>query len=366
MTTSATPAATACLRLQLARGVGDLVGRRLLDAAGSAEALWRMSPAEWRAIDGVGEKMVAALQEAAARDLAPLLARCAKAGIFLLGVDDDDYPPQLAACDDAPLLLFGRGNPAALTTPRMLAVVGARRASREGMAIARRWAEAWSRQGVTIVSGMAPGIDSGAHGGSLKGGAPGIAVLGYGLLTANEPQQRQIAALCDGGGCVVSEFLPTARAQAGFFPRRNRVIAGLAQATVVIEAALRSGSLITARRALGYGRELFAVPGGVLVDSHRGCHQLIQRGEALLTDSPQQVMEVLGWRQTAEEGARKAAPSDPVEAQICRLLASEPLHIDAIAESTGLTVTQLSPALLALEMRGVIERLPGNRYLLSP
>ncbi|MDX8414084.1 MAG: DNA-processing protein DprA [Mariprofundales bacterium] len=357
-------AAIACLRLQLARGVGGMIGRRLLDEAGSAEQLWRMAPHQWLAIEGVGNKIVAALHEAACCDIAPILDQCEQSSLFLLGLDDDLYPPSLASCDDAPLLLFGRGDPEALSHARMLAVVGARRASREGVVIVRRWAEAWSQQDIVIVSGMAPGIDSGAHGGSLKGGAPGVAVLGYGLLTASDAQQRQIAAICDHGGAVVSEFVPTARAQAGFFPRRNRVIAGLATATVVIEAALRSGSLITAHRALGYGRELFAVPGGVLVDSHRGCHQLIQRGEAVLTDSPQQVMETLGWQVTSTDTDKAASPANEVEAQICQLLASEILHIDAIAEASGLTVTHLSPALLALEMRGLIERLPGSRYAL--
>jgi len=310
--------------------------------------------------------MVTALTEAAQHDVASILHQCNNADIFLLAIDDDHYPPALASCDDAPLLLFGRGNPEALTQPRMLAVVGARRASSEGMVIVRRWAEAWSGQQVGIVSGMAPGIDSGAHGGSLKGETPGVAVLGYGLLTASDAQQRQITALCHHGGCVISEFLPSARAQAGFFPRRNRVIAGLAQATVVIEAALRSGSLITAHRALDYGRELFAVPGGVLVESHRGCHQLIQRGEAMLTDSPQQVMEALGWKpMLPQTSTTHTTAANATEAKICQLLATETLHIDAIVEASSLTVTHLSPALLSLEMRGVIERLPGSRYALT-
>jgi len=357
-------AAIACLRLQLARGVGGIIGRRLLDEAGSAERLWQMTHGQWLAIEGVGNKLAAALAEAARRDLAPMLDQCKQSSIFLLGIDDDRYPPALASCEDAPLLLFGWGDAEALSHARMLAVVGARRASREGVVIVRRWAEAWSQQQIVIVSGMAPGIDSGAHGGAIKGGTPSVAVLGYGLLTASDAQQRQIAAICDHGGAVVSEFFPSVGAQAGFFPRRNRVIAGLAQATVVVEAALRSGSLITAHRALDYGRELFAVPGGVLLDSHRGCHQLIQRGEAVLTDCPQQVMETMGWQVASTDSANVASPSNEVEVQICHLLGREILHIDAIAEASGLTVTHLSPALLALEMRGVIERLPGSRYAL--
>ncbi|MDQ6963703.1 MAG: DNA-processing protein DprA [Mariprofundales bacterium] len=363
--TTVTAAATACLRLQMVQGIGSIIGRRLIDAAGSAERLWHMGASRWQEIEGVGERLVTALQHAAQQDLTPTLAKCHAHEIFLLGIDDPLYPPLLASCDDAPLLLFGRGDPAALSQPRMLAVVGARRASREGVTITRRWTESWSQQQIAIVSGMAPGIDSGAHSGSLKGGCGGVAVLGYGLLTANEIQQRQIDAICAHGGAVISEFMPTTRAQAPFFPRRNRIIAGLTQATVVIEATLRSGSLITAHRALNYGRELFAVPGGVLVESHRGCHQLIQRGEALLTESPQQVMEQLGWQRTTATTTEEVAITDPVEQQIYQLLATEILHIDAIAEGSNLTVAHLAPALLALEMRGIIERLPGSRYTLT-
>ncbi|MDQ6951268.1 MAG: DNA-processing protein DprA [Mariprofundales bacterium] len=366
-------ATLACLRLTLTPQIGAMIGHRLIDAAGSALELWQMDATAWRAIEGVGPKLARALCEAAAQDVTPILEECHRHNITIVGLEDVGYPAALAACEDAPLVLFMRGDPAALTHSRLLAVVGARRASREGMAIARRWSEAWSQQQVAIVSGMAQGIDSAAHGGSLKGSAPGIAVLGCGLLQANSvTQQRQIAALCDqngeqGGGCVISEFSPQISARAEYFPRRNRIIAGLALATVVIEADLRSGSLITARRALGYGRGLFAVPGSVLHDGHRGCHHLIRQGEAELAESPQQVMDALGWqRSVVPSGSEhQAATTNPVEIAICQALRREILHIDALSEVCGLTVPKLSPALLALELQGVIERLPGSRYTLS-
>ncbi|RMH50760.1 MAG: DNA-protecting protein DprA [Zetaproteobacteria bacterium] len=360
-----TAAAVATLRLTLTRGVGELIGRRLLDAAGGAEALWRMGPEGWRTISGVGDRLVAALERAAAFDPAPLLARCARAGIGLCAIDDDTYPPQLAACDDAPLLLFYRGNLAALTAPRMVAVVGARRATQEGIAVTRRWSRFWAEAGAVIVSGMAPGIDSAAHHGALKAHAPSVAVLGFGIAAADTPRRRQIEALCDGGGCVVSELPPQTRARAHFFPRRNRIIAGLTPATVVMEAARRSGSLITARRALEYGRELFAVPGSVLGEGHRGCHALIREGAAQLLDAPGQLCDALGWSPADCGPPPTAAPENETEEIVCRLLAREPRHIDALVEESGLTLSCLSPALLALEMRGVIERLPGNRYALT-
>ncbi|MDX8409385.1 MAG: DNA-processing protein DprA [Mariprofundales bacterium] len=363
------PAAIACLRLALTPHIGATTGRRLLEAAGSASRLWQMDMAQWRAIEGVGSKMTQALDNAASQELAPTLDPCLQHDITLLGLEDADYPPALAACEDAPLVLFVRGNPAALSHQRLLAVVGARRASREGIAIGRRWASAWSQQQVAIVSGMAQGIDSAAHSGSLKGSAPGIAVLGCGLLQANSTsQQRQMEALCHHGGCVISEFPPQVSARAEHFPRRNRIIAGLAPATIVIEADLRSGSLITARRALEYGRELFAVPGSVLHDVHRGCHQLIRRGEAELAESPQQVMDQLGWQVkvvASTSTTSTTATTSPIEAEICRHLRREILHIDALSEVCGLTVPKLSPALLALELQGVIERLPGSRYTMS-
>ncbi|MDQ6974000.1 MAG: DNA-processing protein DprA, partial [Mariprofundaceae bacterium] len=230
--------------------------------------------------------------------------------------------------------------------------------------IARRWSHYFSNSGIPIISGMAYGIDAAAHRGALQGNTPTIAILGCGLATLQHRQHEQVAAIMEHGGCVISEYLPTQTARPEFFPRRNRIIAGMCQGTVIIEADIRSGSLITARLANEYGREVFAVPGSVLHDGHAGCHQLIRDGAALLTDDAEQIIQHLGWQLPP---IHSSAPTgdNALEHQILEALKHETLHLDALSESCGLTVPQLSPILLALELRGVIERLPGSRYTLG-
>jgi DNA processing protein len=209
---------------------------------------------------------------------------------------------------------------------------------------------------------MAYGIDAAAHGGALESSSPTLAVLGCGLGRLSEEQQRQVEAVSR-QGCVVSEFFPDVSARPEFFPRRNRIIAALAQATLVMEADLRSGSLITARQAAGYGRDVLAVPGSVLASNHAGCHQLIRDG-AELAESAENVLQHLGW--LAESIVRKTyTPNSAEEALILRLLDRETMHVDALAETCGLTVPELSPILLRFELQGVVERLPGSRYLLA-
>lgn len=212
-----------------------------------------------------------------------------------------------------------------------------------------------------MISGMAPGIDSAAHGGSLDADAAGIAVLGYGLLAGSAQQIRQMDALAE-KGCVLSEYAPHTVAKAGYFPQRNRLIAGIAQALIVIEGGLKSGSLITARQASQYGRDVFAVPGSVLNDIHAGCHQLIQDGAILATDAAD-VLQQLAWN-TGETKRASYQPTSDIEEKIMGLLGRQIMHVDSLAEDCGLTVPALSSILLRLELQGVIEKLPGSRYTL--
>ncbi|HXH72716.1 MAG TPA: DNA-processing protein DprA [Mariprofundaceae bacterium] len=356
-------AATLWLRLLLARGVGPVSGRELVRACGSIEALWKTPPQALLKIDGVGPRIAEAIAGVKVAEVERIAALCRQHDISVLSSDDDGYPPLLAETNDAPLLLFVRGDPTNLQRLPMLAVVGARKASREGSLIARRWSRYFSERGVTIVSGMAYGIDAAAHGGALEGDSPTIAVLGAGLASRfTDEQQRQIVAVCR-NGCVVSEFLPEMEARPEHFPRRNRIIAALSQATLVVEADVQSGSLITARFAADYGRDVFAVPGSVLGENHAGCHQLIRDG-AMLAESAEQVLRELGWG----DGVAAKAEYSPVseeEKNMLQALVAGPLHVDMLAETCGLTLPQLSPILLALELQGVVERLPGSRYLLA-
>ncbi|MDX8402641.1 MAG: DNA-processing protein DprA [Mariprofundaceae bacterium] len=347
--------------------MGPLIGRRLVAAAGGAAALWRMSPDRWRALPGVGARLCETLAKSSPEAAAAMLDQAGAAGVRALCPEDAAWPAALEACDDAPLVLFARGDVSALRHPRLLAVVGARRASREGRLLTRRWCRALARAGVGIVSGMAMGIDAAAHGGALEAAsdAPTIAVLGCGLLAPFSPlQQRQIEVI-GRHGCVLSELPLEAAPQPAHFPRRNRIIAGLSAGTLVMEAALRSGSLITARRALEYGREVLAVPGPVTGGLHAGCHQLIRDG-AHLVESPEDVLRAMDWPEvTGMERATAPTGRDAREAAVLEALRAGSAHPDAIAEACGLTVPELSPILLALEMRGVVARLPGNRYTLN-
>lgn len=369
----APPAAISCsraaagwLRLSMVRGVGPMLGRRLVSACGGIEALWRASPDELAAVPGVGERLVAAISGSRAADAEAVLDTCRQHAISIISPDDPSWPQSLLPLEDAPLLLYVAGDASHLNAARPLAMVGARRAGREGQQLARRWSHYCAGQGVTMISGMAYGIDAEAHAGALEGNGATVAVLGCGLASLGELQATQAAAICK-SGCVISEYAPGITARAEHFPRRNRIIAGLAAALVVIEADLRSGSLITARLAADYGREVFAVPGSVLMGRNGGCHQLIRDG-AGLADNIDALLAELGWQAGSESGAtaaRSYAPASPEEATVLAAMGRESIHVDEICQTCGLTLPLLSPILLALELQGVVERLPGSRYQLS-
>jgi DNA processing protein len=348
----------------LARGVGPCVGRQLISAFGSIDALWQTSSSGLEQCDGISTKLAKSLQNVDQQAVKAVIQTCRNSNIKLICLEDEVYPQRLLACDDAPLILFVQGDASVLNNPYMLSVVGARKASKEGRVIARRWSQYCSERGVTVVSGMAYGIDAAAHGGALEGDAGTVAVLGSGLKAiTGEPQKRQVEAIAE-DGCVVSQYLPDVEARPEQFPQRNRIIAGLSQATLVVEATLRSGSMITAGQAAGYGREVFAVPGSVLNDAHAGCHRLIRDGAALVS-SAEELLQHLGWMQKRAVAHSSYSPANADEAKIMDALRQEMMHLDLLSEVCGLTVPQLSPSLLALELQGVIERLPGSRYTLG-
>ncbi|MBL1352233.1 MAG: DNA-protecting protein DprA [Zetaproteobacteria bacterium] len=355
--------ALAALRLSLAKGVGTLIANKLIEACGSIEAIWQHSPETWAGVPRVGSKLLLALETARHCSLDAILDSCQTQQLHLICIEDDVYPNALRAIEDAPLILFVHGHIHALQYHHGLAVVGSRKSSQESKLIARRWSQYFSDLGLCIISGMAYGIDAAAHGGALQGKTPTLAVLGCGLATLQHRQQQQVAAILEHGGCVISEYLPDKIARPEFFPRRNRIIAGMSQATLVVEAGIRSGSLITARLANEYGRDVLAIPGSVLNGGHAGCHQLIRDG-ALLVDEPEQLLQHLDWKLEAAV-KNTITGENSQENQVIEALQHEILHLDAISDVCSLTVPQLSPILLALELRGAIERLPGSRYTLG-
>jgi DNA processing protein len=286
----------------------------------------------------------------------------------------DDYPAQLAAIPGPPAALYVLGDVGVLRTPQ-LAIVGARRASPAGLAIARELAGALAQSGLTITSGLAAGIDAAGHEGALAAGCRTVAVLGTGLDRVYPSENTRLAARIRLAGALVSEFPPGTGPQRQNFPRRNRVISGLALGTLVVEAADGSGSLITAQRALDQGREVFAVPGSIRSPLSQGCHRLIREG-AHLVEEPDHVLMQLRFSQssqrlTVQHGPRAdaprataggGAPLDKEYEMLLDALGFEPATIDTLVARSGLSGESIASMLLILELEGRIAPYPGGLY----
>jgi DNA processing protein len=293
---------------------------------------------------------------------AQALDRAAAGGISPVGWHDPAYPPALAAIADPPPVLWVRGDVASLTSDPMVAIVGARAASPYGLAVAGQLAADLAARGLVVVSGLARGADSAAHRGTLAAGGITVAVLGSGVDVVYPPEHAPLARDIAERGAIVSEFAPGTPPNPAFFPQRNRIISGLARAVVVIEAGEKSGSLITARAALEQGRDVLAVPGNVLTGRNRGAHALLRDG-AKIVESADDILEELGeTRPRPVAGCRPgtAAAADPV---LAALTAGEPCDLDAIAEKTGLQSARLLPRLFELEVRGLVRRAGGGRFV---
>lgn len=273
----------------------------------------------------------------------------------LLCLDDPGYPAALAEIADPPLVLFVRGNPGLLLDPQ-LAMVGTRHPSAHGALNARAFAEAFARAGLTVTSGMALGIDAAAHQGALDGGGQTIAVWGTGLAHCYPRRHQALAAaIVEQGGALVSAFWPDIRPQPGQFPTRNRIISGLSLGTLVVEASLNSGSLITARLALEHNRELFAMPGSIHNPQARGCHRLLREG-ACLVETVQDVLQVLQLPLAAALTAEQPPP-DPAQGSadpLLRWLASDPVSADWLSQQADLPVHKVLQRLLELELEGLV------------
>ena len=298
----------------------------------------------------------------------------------LLLCTEEDFPPQLEAIPDPPAALFVKGDASLLLRPQV-AIVGARRAQPPGLANARRFAGELAVGGLLVTSGMADGIDGAAHEGALDAGEPTIAVIATGPDRVYPRKHHALARRIAAGGAIVSEYPPGTSAVAFQFPQRNRIIAGLSLGVVVIEAGLRSGSLITARVAGEQGRDVFAVPGSIHNPLAEGCHSLIaegarlvQRADEVLSALAPAAMDLgaqLRERLTSDavspgSGKRRGAPFNWREDQeYCRLLdvmGYDPASLDALVGATGFTPGALSSMLLILELEGEVAPLPGNRY----
>ena len=356
------------LRLIRSENVGPITFRRLLDRFGTAAAALRALPDLARRGGRRQAVHICTAAEAEAE-----MAACAARGARLLVLGDPGYPPQLAEIEDAPATLAVIGDVPLLSQPSV-AVVGSRNASLNGRTLARGLARDLAANGFVIVSGLARGIDAEAHRGGLATGTVGV--LAGGVDVCYPRENAELYAHIAEQGALVSEAPPGMAPQARHFPRRNRVISGLARGVVVVEANLRSGSLITARMALEQGREVFAVPGSPLDPRARGCNDLIRQGAAL-TESAADVLAVLGSpfapRPAASPPVAQAPPllaEDGAEVDEARLavaqtLSPAPVAVDEIIRTCHLSPALVSTILLEWELAGRLERHPGNRVSLT-
>ena len=350
----------AWLRLLLTPGIGRAGARQLLAVFGTPQAVFEASSAARQECLGqmiVTDDEPAALPSAMAALQAWLDAAGERDWVAL---GDTRYPKLLLQTADPPLLLFTQGDAELLNSP-CLAIVGSRNPTPQGAENARAFAEHLGRAGLTIVSGLALGIDGAAHSGALAAGTRTIAVVGTGLDRVYPRAHRELAHRIAERGLIVSEFNLGTEPLAANFPQRNRIIAGLSLGTLVAEAALESGSLITARHAVESGRDVFAIPGSIHSPQSRGCHALIKQG-AKLVDDARDVLEELRWTPQASAAATVApAVAAPPDA-LLSAMGYEPVEMDQLQARTGWPTAQLSARLLELELAGRVSRLPGGRY----
>jgi len=346
----------AWLRLTLVPGLGGQGLRKLLGDFGlPSQVLGAGRAALTRSVGDALAQRILADDSSAAVDAALRWAVAPGHSIATLG--DAAYPQQLLEIPDPPALLYVVGD-AGLPARRGLAIVGSRNATPQGVANAERFARAFSEAGLTIASGLALGIDAAAHRGALTGAGSTVAVLGCGIDVIYPQRNADLYDAVAARGALVSEFPLGSPPVAANFPRRNRLISGLARGVLVVEAALASGSLITARLAAEQGREVFAIPGSIHSPLSKGCHALIREG-AKLVESAQDVLGEL----RLPAPARTVAQSSPeVAHELLEHLGYDPCNVDTLCQRSGLTPDTVSAMLLELELAGMVAALPGGQY----
>lgn len=343
-------------------GIGPARLSALLEQCGHIEGAWRASVQEMQSA-GLDRRTIEALLEARSQiDLASLWAEAQKAGVSILTWDDATYPEILRQTPAAPPVLFVRGS---LTRQDEggVAIVGTRRASAYGREVAHTFATALARNGITVVSGLALGVDSVAHQAALDAGGRTIAVLGSGVDQIYPQRNLQLAQRMIEHGALVSDYRLGARPEAGNFPARNRIISGLSKGVIVVEAGERSGALITARFAAEQGRDVFAVPGSIFHPGSAGCNRLIQDGATPALNVDDILAQLNLTRHVQQTEVRSAVPTTADEQEILTQLSAEPCHIDSLVRQLSLPAQQVTGLLTMMELKGLVRQVDGNRYV---
>lgn len=362
----------AWLRLLQTPGIGLETARKLLAAFGPPQAIWAQSPGAWQSVAGARTARAMATEPegwAALLDTTWSWLQDSPGDRAIVTLGDDDYPAALLQTADPPCLLYATGRIDQLHTlqaTRTLAVVGSRNPTPQGRLNAHAFADTLAQAGLCIVSGLALGVDGAAHEGALAGAGAGasqpatVAVVGTGLDRVYPKQHLPLARQIAERGLILSEYPLGTPPLAENFPRRNRIISGLAQGTLVVEAALESGSLITAKQALEQGREVFAIPGSIHSPQSKGCHTLIRQG-AKLVESAQDVLEELRVPDPFVQ-VPLALDTPPADRGLLAMLGHDPTSLDALQARSGLGTAHLQAELLDLELAGQVERLPGGLF----
>ncbi|QHV97753.1 DNA-processing protein DprA [Spirosoma endbachense] len=363
------------LALTLVPGVGSILIRQLVSYCGSATEVFRSPLARLMKVPGIGEVTARAiLKPGILEEAEQVMKRVEKLGATILFYTDKDYPTRLKTLYDAPALLYfqGSGN---LNAPRTIGLVGTRQATEYGRRITNEIIEAVAPYGANVISGLAYGIDIAAHRASLANSLPTIGVMASGLDIIYPNVHQKTAQDMQILGGLLTESQPGTKPDAHLFPARNRIIAGLSDAIVVVEAAAKGGALITAEYANNYHREVFAVPGQLNQTFSAGCNKLIRENKAQIYTSPKDIIEALNWDRpdnppssTGLRATSAPAPALPVditeeESQIIALLRQvNDLHIDDLSWKSQIPMGRLASLLLSLEFRGFVRSLPGKKY----
>jgi DNA processing protein len=352
------------LGFNLVRGIGPVRLRRLIDTFGDLATAWSASAQDLRAAK-ISQRVVnnvLKIRSTFDDDFEKIKRRLDRLNVQVITWDSPEYPVLLRQIVDPPPVLFVRGK-LLPTDEWAVAMVGSRKATVYGREVARQLAMDLAHNGITVVSGLARGIDGLSHKAALEAGGRTIAVFGSGVDVIYPNEHRELANQIIANGALISNYPLGTRPEGANFPPRNRIISGLSLGTIVVEAGLRSGALITSDFALDQGRDVFAVPGSILSPASAGCNRLLRDGAAIVTEV-RDVLETLQLGQVAEkQSAREILPENAIEAALWEQLSAEPSHLDDLARKTAMPIEQVSSTLVMMELKGMARQVGSLQYV---
>lgn len=358
------------ISLTLIPNIGDIHAKALINHFGNAGAIFKAKKKELEEIEGIGSVRARSIKEFENFNLAEEeIAFIQKYKITALFITDKNYPQRLLNCYDSPVILYYKGN-ADLNSSKIVAIVGTRNNNEYGKSVCEKLVEDLAEQNILIVSGLAFGIDSIAHKSALKNNLKTVAVLGHGLDRIYPTQNKSLAKQMIEQGGLLTDFRSKTNPDKQNFPKRNRIVAGISDAIIIIETGIKGGSLITAELGNGYNKDVFAIPGRTNDTKSEGCNYLIKNNKACLITSADDLLENMSWKEQKKPSAKKQRElfielTDDEKIIVNILQQQEQIHIDELYIKSGLSSSAVASALLTLEMQGVVNSLPGKIYKFS-